>query len=99
MGVLDKFLNVMKLNDDYDDDDYLDDEIDDELKAQIFDKYVCGHQLTENNGVGLGLYFCKKIVEAHNGKISLDANGTTNTFKIELPISTENPAMIKEVIL
>ena len=23
MGVLDKFLNVMKLNDDYDDDDYL----------------------------------------------------------------------------
>ena len=26
MGVLDKFLNVMKLNDDYDDDDYLDDE-------------------------------------------------------------------------
>lgn len=75
------------------------DEIDDELKAQIFDKYVCGHQLTENNGVGLGLYFCKKIVEAHNGKISLDANGTTNTFKIELPISTENPAMIKEVIL
>ena len=29
MGVLDKFLNVMKLNDDYDDDDYLDDDIDD----------------------------------------------------------------------
>lgn len=28
MGVLDKFLNAMKLNDDYDDDDFLDDDID-----------------------------------------------------------------------
>ena len=34
MGVLDKFLNVMKLNDDYDDDDYLDDEIDDEFEEE-----------------------------------------------------------------
>ena len=32
MGVLDKVLNVIKLNDDYDDDDYLDDEIDDEFE-------------------------------------------------------------------
>ena len=34
MGVLDKFLNVMKLNDDYDDDDYLDDEIDYEFEEE-----------------------------------------------------------------
>ncbi len=34
MGVLDKFLNAMKLNDDYDDDDYLDDEIDDEYEEE-----------------------------------------------------------------
>lgn len=32
MGVLDKFLNAMKLNDDYDEDDYLDDEIDEDFE-------------------------------------------------------------------
>lgn len=34
MGVLDKFLNAMKLNDDYDDEDYLDDEIDEEYEEE-----------------------------------------------------------------
>lgn len=34
MGVLDKFLNAMKLNDEYDDDDYLDDEIDEEFEEE-----------------------------------------------------------------
>lgn len=34
MGVLDKFLNAMKLNDDYDDDSYLDDEIDDDFEEE-----------------------------------------------------------------
>ena len=31
MGVLDKFLDAIKLNDDYDDDDFLDDYDDDDL--------------------------------------------------------------------
>lgn len=34
MGVLDKFLNAMKLNDDYDDDGYLDDEIEDDYEEE-----------------------------------------------------------------
>ena len=34
MGLLDKFLNAMKLNDDYDDEDYLDDEIDDDFEEE-----------------------------------------------------------------
>lgn len=42
MSFLDKFLNAMKLNDDYDDDDFLDDEIDDyeeeRPKKSIFKK-------------------------------------------------------------
>ena len=32
MGVFDKFLDAIKLNDDYDDDDFLDDEFDDEAE-------------------------------------------------------------------
>ena len=29
------------------------------LKEQIFDKYVCGEPLQRSNGIGLGLYFCR----------------------------------------
>ena len=44
MGVFDKFLDAIKLNDDYDDDDFLDDEFDDEFEEQrprrkFFDKF------------------------------------------------------------
>lgn len=43
MGVLDRFLNAMKLNDDYDDDDFFDDEDDDDYvderpKRRLFKK-------------------------------------------------------------
>ena len=31
MGVLDKFLDAIKVNDDYDDDEFLDDEFDDDF--------------------------------------------------------------------
>lgn len=34
MGVLDKFLDAMKLNDDYDDDEFLDDDYDDDFDSQ-----------------------------------------------------------------
>ena len=54
MGVLDKFLDAIKLNDDYDDDgfldedlldeeddgdDFLDDDFDDKPKKKFFDKF------------------------------------------------------------
>ncbi len=74
-------------------------EISESLKANIFDKYVCGNPLESNSGVGLGLYFCRKILEAHDGTISLDNNGTQNTFSIKIPILNENSALITEVAL
>ncbi len=43
MGVLDKFLDAIKLNDDYDDDDFLDDDFDDfdddKPRKKFFDKF------------------------------------------------------------
>ncbi len=75
------------------------DEISDELKANIFDKYVCGNPLESNSGVGLGLYFCRKILEAHEGVISLDNIGTKNTFSFKMPKLDENSALITEVAL
>lgn len=39
MGFFDKFLNAIKLNDDFDDDDYLDDDLDDEEEDDFDDEY------------------------------------------------------------
>lgn len=36
-------------------------------------------------GFGLGLYYVKMIVEAHNGKISIDSSDSGTTFTLDLP--------------
>ena len=44
-------------------------------------------QSTKNKGLGIGLYQCKTIVEAHGGKIEVESDedkGTT--FRIALPL-------------
>ena len=74
-------------------------EIPQSLQDHIFDKYVCGDPLQSNIGIGLGLYFCKKIIEANEGEISLNAIGTKNTFMVTLPILSERNALISEVVL
>ena len=74
-------------------------EISESLKVNIFNKYVCGNPLESNSGVGLGLYFCRKILEAHEGTISLDNIGTKNTFSIKIPKLDEKSALITEVVL
>ena len=74
-------------------------EISQSLKEQIFDKYVCGEPLQSSNGIGLGLYFCRKIVEANEGKILLYASGNDNSFIVELPILSEDHAFINEIVL
>ena len=74
-------------------------EISKELAANIFDKYVCESSLQNNMNIGLGLYFCKKVVEAHEGRISLNANKNDNTFIVELPLLKENAICIKEIVL
>ena len=59
--------------------------------ASIFDKYaqVKGKKSQEDRqGTGLGLTFCKLVVEAHNGRIWVDSQvGVGSTFSFTLPIS------------
>lgn len=67
------------------------------IKRQIFDKYVSGADLSQRRGIGLGLYFCKKVIEAHNGTISLNGIDNSNEFIIELPKFDKN-AVSKSLI-
>jgi signal transduction histidine kinase len=65
-------------------------EIPEDIKEHIFEKYVSGTQ----TGLGLGLYFSKKVIEAHCGDIFLEANGTSNEFIFKIPVYNPTHASI-----
>ncbi|MGD1838671.1 MAG: sensor histidine kinase [Nitrososphaeraceae archaeon] len=58
--------------------------ITDEIKSSIFNKFVTRSE----SGIGLGLYICKSIIDAHSGKIWANNNkdGKGATFNVILPI-------------
>lgn len=63
--------------------------IPDDEKIKIFDKFYCGkHKLADNRrSLGLGLYLCKTIVEAHGGKIWVKDNKPQGAvFVFSLPL-------------
>ena len=58
-------------------------------RALIFDKYSAVKSVAEGRrySTGLGLPFCKLVVEAHGGRIGVDSVvGQGNVFWIELPV-------------
>jgi signal transduction histidine kinase len=58
---------------------------------QIFQRfYRIPEHSTSARGTGLGLYICRKIIQAHSGKITAEANlGEGTTFHIYLPCEQE----------
>ncbi|HEY9600495.1 MAG TPA: response regulator [Allocoleopsis sp.] len=48
--------------------------ISEELRERIFEKYEVGDSLEGVTQLGLGLAFCKMVVEAHQGRIFVEAN-------------------------
>ena len=64
------------------------DGIPDEDKSKIFDKFYCGaNQIADNRrSIGLGLYLCRAIVEAHGGQIQVYDNEPKGTvFRFTIP--------------
>jgi signal transduction histidine kinase len=55
-----------------------------DLQERLFDKFTTGTQ--EGRGSGLGLAFCKMVVEAHGGRIWVESTpGQDATFAFTLP--------------
>ena len=63
--------------------------IPDAEKARIFDKFYCGESKIADNrrSLGLGLYLCRAIVEAHGGAIRVEDNVPHGcVFSFTLPL-------------
>ena len=61
----------------------------DEEKEKIFEKFYCGKQRIADSrrSLGLGLYLCKAIVEAHGGTIGVKDNKPSGAiFSFTLPM-------------
>jgi two-component system, sporulation sensor kinase E len=57
------------------------------IPAESMDKLGTPLFTTKSKGMGLGLPICKRIIEAHDGKIQVESeHGKGTTFKITLPI-------------
>lgn len=62
--------------------------IDPDQMERIFDKFVRGRSGTVT-GTGLGLYICRRIVTAHDGRIWAESRpGEPTRFVVELPLSS-----------
>ena len=56
--------------------------------GDLFEKYrqSTSGKLSQSKGTGLGLVICKKIAEAHGGRISVESRvGEGSTFAVEIP--------------
>jgi len=62
--------------------------IDDGDEERVFEPYVQLHNGTSVEGLGLGLSICRRLVEAHGGRIRLDrAQNRGARFTFTLPLS------------
>ena len=57
-----------------------------EVRARLFEPLVRGGaQAPAAGNMGLGLFVCRVIVEAHGGRIVVETGAAGTEFRIELP--------------
>ena len=62
--------------------------ISDENIEKIVEPFFKGDEMNEIKGFGLGLTICKKIIESHNGRLSIQSElGTGSIFTLHLPMN------------
>ena len=54
-------------------------------RSQLFDLYTGVSSNKQSLNVGLGLYICRQIINAHGGEIGVDSNSTGSSFWFTLP--------------
>jgi signal transduction histidine kinase len=61
-----------------------------EALPRLFSRfYRVDESLTSGDGLGLGLYICRSLVEAHGGRIEVDsASGCGSSFTVRLPYTS-----------
>lgn len=65
-----------------------------EQRGKLFELYARGSRARYMPGLGLGLYLCRQIVQAHGGEIGVVSEPNAgSTFWFTLPIATPDPAV------
>jgi signal transduction histidine kinase len=69
-----------------------------EYREKIFERFSQGPTLGgKRRGTGLGLTFCKLMVEAHGGRIWVESTGEHgSTFYFTLPLASEQHSVERE---
>ncbi|MCH8063282.1 MAG: HAMP domain-containing histidine kinase [Chloroflexi bacterium] len=64
----------------------------DEVKARLFEPFVSSKEVDNRVGMGLGLYTCHQIVDAHGGEIIVNSElGSGTTVAVRLPLAGVSP--------
>jgi signal transduction histidine kinase len=71
--------------------------ISEDERTKVFEAYYRGRGRTPGaQGHGLGLYICKRLVEAHGGRIWTDGDSSQTRFSFSLPVPDADSPRVSE---